>query len=168
MKALAAALARGLLLALASGAVAALRILERGEAFSPRTTLVIALFAAGGLLGGAIGALLLRRLRVERPLPRGLLAGLGGAALVLGATFGVFALYRNLDLLRGTLHDEGLVGFLVHGLLGLTIDAAGAFAVTARPYFLPWPLLALALASALVLAPPSSRAPLRKRGARVT
>lgn len=167
MSALAAALARGLLLALACGAVAALRILERGEAFSPRTTLVVALFAAGGLIGGAAGMLLLRWLRVKRPLPRGLLAATGGTALVLAATFGVFALYRNLDLLRGTLEQEGLVGFLVHGLLGLTIDAAGAFAVTARPYFLPWPLAAMALASALVLAP-RPRTPLRKREAHVT
>ncbi|WP_349368159.1 hypothetical protein [Salinarimonas sp.] len=167
MSALAAALARGLLLALACGSIAALRILERGEAFSPRTTLVIALFAAGGLLGGAAGALLLRRLRVTRPLPRTALAAVGGTALVLAATFGVFALYRNLDLLRGTLEQEGLVGFLVHGLLGLTIDAAGAFAVTARPYLLPWPLLATALAAALVLAR-TPRAPLRKPEARVT
>jgi len=160
------ALARGSVLALAFGAVTALRIAERGEAFSPRTALVIALFAAGGFVAGAIGAPILRRLRPASPRRRFALGALGGTALLLATVFALFAFDRNTDLAFQTLAEVGWRSFLIHGLLGLTIDAGGAFAVTARPYLLPWPLIAMALAAGLVLgAAPARRVALTSIGA---
>ncbi|MGJ3265109.1 MAG: hypothetical protein ACFE0R_17945 [Salinarimonas sp.] len=155
--ALASAVARGLGLALGTAAIVTLRIVERGEAFSPRTRLVIALFAGAAFLVGLAGAFLLHRLRPASPfappLTRLALGAVAGLVLLPGVAFGLFAIDRNAMDVVWSLREDGLASTLRHAVLGLTIDAAGAFAVTARPYLLPWPLAAMGACAMLALAP---------------
>ncbi|WP_029031197.1 hypothetical protein [Salinarimonas rosea] len=151
--ALGSALARGLALALAAAAIVGLRILERGEALSPRTTLVVALFGAAGLVAGVAATILLRLLEPASARRRVAVGALVGLVLLPGVAFVLFAIDRNgVEVVR-SFRQDGLVSTLRHALIGLTIDAAGAFAVTARPYLLPWPLAAMGACAMLALAP---------------
>lgn len=160
-------LARAVTLCALCGGAVALRILERGEAISPRSLAVIGLFAAGGFLAGLVVGPALDRLGIERIGPRAVVGGFGGIVLVLGTAFALYALDRNADSLLWSLREEGVGEFVRHTLIGLTLDAAGAFAVTGRGYLLPWPLVAMLLSCAGVLAP-LARSPLREPTARVT
>ncbi|MGP9820557.1 hypothetical protein ACTZWW_11120 [Salinarimonas sp. NSM] len=155
--ALGSAFARGLGLALGTAAIVALRIVERDEALSPRTTLVIALFGAAGLLAGVAATLLLRRLAPAGAIRRSALAALAGLVLVPGVAFVLFAIDRNAMDVVWSFREDGLLSTLRHAVIGLTIDAAGAFAVTARPYLLPWPLAAIAACAMLTTVAPARR-----------
>ncbi|WP_372422936.1 hypothetical protein [Salinarimonas chemoclinalis] len=159
--ALGSAFARGLALALATAAIVALRILERGEALSPRTALVIALFATAGLAAGLsaslAGSLLPRVADPSRTRDRLALGALAGLVLLPGIAFVLFAIDRNATDVVASFRDDGLASTVRHALVGLTIDAGGAFAVTARPYLLPWPLAAATGCAILAFAPARGR-----------
>ncbi|WP_188908731.1 hypothetical protein [Salinarimonas ramus] len=152
------ALWRALALGALAGFVVFLRIVERGEALSPRTWLVVAIFAASGALAAFTVSLLAGRFAPNAP--RLALGAATGLVLVPCTVFAFFAFDRNAGDILWSLREYGLLDTLGHAMIGLTIDAAGAFSVTARPYLLPWPIVALGLGAAAAFAPGRRRAAL--------
>lgn len=145
------ALLRALLLALAAALVVALRLLERGEALSPRTLTLVAMLA---------GAAALAMLVVSAALDR-FLAGdvrlriaLGGPLATLGMLalfFAAFAATRNASEFVLSLQEDGWRTFVRHVVIGMTLDAGGVFVVMGRGYLLPWPLPAILAAACLAM-----------------
>lgn len=164
------AFSRALALAALVGGAVALRIVERGEAWSPRTLAVVALFAGGAFFGTLAGEAIVAFLRHRDPLRLGTRLGLAregragvlAGLLAVGGTFAAvlagFWVLRNLDSALWSLRNEPFHAFLIHSFVGLTIDTVGAFAVTARPYLLPWPILVLGFGAAVLFAPARRRA----------
>lgn len=145
-------------LGFASAAVMLLRLLERGEALSPRTALLIAILGAAGLAAGlliyagiAFFATELGRFR------RFLVGGILGAGGVSFGFFLGFAFVRQVAEIEVAM-DNGVPDSLRHIIIGVTIDAIGFFVTTGAPYLQPWPMAAVGLAAGLIaLAPPAMR-----------
>jgi hypothetical protein len=149
---------RSLALATVAGLAVAVRILEQGEAPSPRTQ---------GLVGLAMGAMLL-----VAPVAFGLVeAALGrwsrsvrfaAAALLTAPGFaGAFYFLFAVPLKFLRLDEEpefSRPGSLQHEALGRLIDALGLFLVTGAKYLLPWPLALMALTAGLLAAAAPARA----------
>lgn len=151
------ALARALLVALAAAAIFALRLLERGEAFSPRTLALLAMFTAGAALACLVVSLLHDRFT---PADRRLRVGLGGPLVTIGTVvlfFAVFAATRNASEFVVSLQEDGTRTFVRHVLIGMTIDAGGVFVVMGRGYLLPWPIPALLAAACIAMGMPGRR-----------
>lgn len=145
---------RGLAFAAVAAGLVALRILERGETFQPRTLLLLAMVAGGALAAGlAVFAVTGAIARGWPPLLRGALAAPVLAGGFAGCTGLIFALIRPLN--------ESDVDQDHHALefIGILIDAAGLFVTTGGRYWLPWPIAAIGLAGGLIAARPVGQAP---------
>lgn len=145
------AASRALLLALAAAIVFALRLVERGEAFSPRTLTLLAM-----LVGAAGLAMLVVSAVIDRFLAGGvrLRIALGGPVATLGMLalfFAAFATTRNASEFVLSLQEDGWRTFVRHVVIGMTLDAGGVFVVMGRGYLLPWPLPALLAAACLAM-----------------
>lgn len=143
-------LGRTLAFAAVATVIVALRVLERGESFQPRTLLLLAMVAGGAFPAGA-AVFALAEAVAERwpPLLRGVLAAPLLAIGIGGCTALIFALLRPITKSDFDHDDHHL--FDAIGMLG---DAVGLFVITGERYWLPWPAPAITLAGGILAALP--------------
>lgn len=155
------------------GAILALRVFDRGEAFNDRTKTLVTLAVIGAALAGAVlftlARLVARRWRSSSRLAVGGILGAGGFAAGFYLAFGIYAKFIGGP-------DESDIGIDEWGpaelhIVGQMIDAVKLYVVMAPRYLLPWPLPAVALLAGWLCAKPmrspgTSAAALPRAGAR--
>lgn len=139
---------RSLTFAAVAAALIALRILERGESFQPRTLLLLAMVAGGAFPAGAVVFALTETVAKRwPPLLRGILAAPLLAIAFGGCTALIFALLRPITESDFDHDDHHLFD-----AIGMLRDAVGLFVITGERYWLPWPVPAIGLAGGLLAA----------------
>jgi hypothetical protein len=147
---LSSAAGRSLVFAALSAAAVAVRIVERGEGFQPRTLLLLATVAAGACLAGAIlfGVASI----VARGWPavvRGTVATPLLAAAFTGFTVLIFAILRHTADAAFDAEDHHAFAWI-----GLVEDSLGLFLTIGARYWLPWPLPLIGLIGGFLAALP--------------
>jgi putative flippase GtrA len=127
------------------------RIVELDEAPTDRARIIMLLaFVSAGATALAVSTLAWLLASTWPGWLRGLVAApllAAGFAVAMPAAFAV-----HNRLVEGHIDEEALTGIKLRTIVWSHIGAAGMFTPTGRTYLLPWPLPAVALAGAAVLA----------------
>jgi len=146
-------LGRSLAFAALAVALVALRILERGESFQPRTLLLLAMVAGGALASGTAVFAAVAAVAKNWPAPvrAAVVAPLLGGGFAACAVL-IFSLLRPITESDFDHEDHHLFD-----QIGMLIDATALFVVTGGRYWLPWPIVAIGLAGGVLAALPWRR-----------